>query len=114
MAAAPGAPVVLTPGDPAGIGAEIALKAHAAGVKRFAFIEDPDRLAHLAKRLDITLGIRVIDTPADIPADGDDLPVPPWSRTQSTRRFCNRQVSRTPATRNSWQHCHLEKPARPP
>ena len=75
MAAAPGAPVVLTPGDPAGIGAEIALKAHAAGVKRFAFIEDPDRLAHLAKRLDITLGIRVIDTPADIPADGDDLPV---------------------------------------
>lgn len=72
---APGAPVVLTPGDPAGIGAEIALKAHAAGVRGFVFIEDPDRLAQLAKRLDITLGIRVVDRPADVLPDEDDLPV---------------------------------------
>ena len=67
------APIALTCGDPAGIGAEIALKARAVlgGQVRFFWIGDP---AHLAENA----AYRVIDAPsgaADVPPDC--LPVLP-------------------------------------
>ncbi len=77
------APVILTPGDPAGIGAEITLKAHAAGERGFAIMEDPQRLADLADRLDITAGLHVIDRLAEIDPADDRLAVIPlaWAET---------------------------------
>ena len=71
------APVILTPGDPAGIGAEITLKAHGAGEAGFAIIEDPQRLAALAERLNIATDLRVLDTPSEIDPADDRLAVIP-------------------------------------
>jgi 4-hydroxythreonine-4-phosphate dehydrogenase len=59
-------PLVLTMGEPAGIGGEIALAAwsrRAAGVSRFAVIDNPGRLAGLAKSLGIDARIQEIDGP---------------------------------------------------
>jgi len=51
----PSAPLVLTPGEPAGIGAEIAMRAWRAraeaGVPAFALLDDPQRLRKLAEHL---------------------------------------------------------------
>jgi len=76
------APIILTPGDPAGIGAEITLKAYAAGERGFAIIEDPRRLTDLAGRLNIDVRTRSINTPGDITPADDHLPVVPveWPR----------------------------------
>jgi 4-hydroxythreonine-4-phosphate dehydrogenase len=76
-------PLILTPGDPAGIGAEITLKAHAAGERGFAIIEDPRRLATLADRLSIDAKLRIIDTPGDISIEDDHLPVIPLEWPQA-------------------------------
>jgi 4-hydroxythreonine-4-phosphate dehydrogenase len=59
-------PLVLTMGEPAGIGGEIALAAwsrRAAGVPRFVLIDDPGRLATLARRLRLDVPVRAVDTP---------------------------------------------------
>jgi 4-hydroxythreonine-4-phosphate dehydrogenase len=59
-------PLVLTMGEPAGIGGEIALKAwlhRACGVPAFYLIDDPDRLASLAARLDWPVPVRPIAGP---------------------------------------------------
>jgi len=58
-------PIILTPGDPAGIGAEISLKAFDAGVRGFLLMEDPDRLAALAGRLGLDIAIETVNTPQD-------------------------------------------------
>lgn len=79
------APIILTPGDPAGIGAEITLKAHAAGERGFVIIEDPQRLADLAERLDIATGLQQIDTPVRIDPADDRLPVIPVAWPQPPR-----------------------------
>ena len=83
VATAMGIPVILTPGDPAGIGAEITLKAHAAGERGFAIIEDPRRLAALADRLNIDAKLRIIDRPGDISIEDDHLPVIPLEWPQA-------------------------------
>ncbi|MGC6520897.1 MAG: 4-hydroxythreonine-4-phosphate dehydrogenase PdxA [Candidatus Puniceispirillaceae bacterium] len=57
------APVILTPGDPAGIGAEISLKAFAGGCRDFLLMEDPDRLAGLAEKLRLDIPLRPVDMP---------------------------------------------------
>lgn len=54
-------PVILTPGDPAGIGAEISLTAFAAGQRGFILMEDPDRLAAIASRLGLNIPLDIID-----------------------------------------------------
>lgn len=46
------APIIVTPGDPAGIGAEIALKAWQQGCNDFVIFEDVTRLQKLASDLD--------------------------------------------------------------
>jgi len=70
-------PIILTPGDPAGIGAEITLKAHAAGERGFAIIEDPQRLAVLADSLNIAVKTRIVDTPAELAVMDEELAVMP-------------------------------------
>jgi len=74
-------PLVLTMGEPAGIGGEIALAAwsrRASGVPPFALIDNPARLAALAKSLRIDLKIREIDEPSTVGAVWRDaLPVLP-------------------------------------
>jgi 4-hydroxythreonine-4-phosphate dehydrogenase len=62
------APLALTMGEPAGIGGEISLKAWLArrdGVPPFYLIDDPDRLAGLARRLGLPVPIRSIGDPAE-------------------------------------------------
>jgi 4-hydroxythreonine-4-phosphate dehydrogenase len=62
------APLVLTMGEPAGIGGDIALTAwrrRAAGIPVFALIDDPGRLEALADRLGIDVPIRAVETPGE-------------------------------------------------
>jgi 4-hydroxythreonine-4-phosphate dehydrogenase len=59
-------PLALTMGEPAGIGGEIALKAWLEirdDLPPFYLIDDPDRLASLARRLDWPVPIQPVDTP---------------------------------------------------
>jgi len=61
-------PLVLTMGEPTGIGGDITLAAwlrRREGIPVFAAIDDPDRLAGLARRLGWDVPIRVIDRPQD-------------------------------------------------
>ena len=68
--AAPDAPLLLTMGEPAGIGGEIALKAWRAraGQAHFAIIDDPERLAVLARALSLDVPIHAIASPAEAKA----------------------------------------------
>ena len=77
-------PLLLTPGDPAGIGAEIALLARAAwtraegeeAVPPFALLDDPARLARLAETRPDLPPIVPIDSPAQTAAAfAEGLPV---------------------------------------
>ena len=74
-------PLVLTMGEPAGIGGELALAAwvrRASGIPRFALIDDPARLAILANLLGLDIPIREIDAPAEAAEIWQDaLPVLP-------------------------------------
>src|SRR5260221_672688 len=78
-------PLALTMGEPAGIGGEIALQAwlrRGDGVPAFYLIDDPDRLAVLARRLKWAVPIQPIATPADAPAAfATALPVLPVGGT---------------------------------
>ncbi|WP_420404070.1 4-hydroxythreonine-4-phosphate dehydrogenase PdxA [Nisaea sp.] len=59
-------PLAVTPGEPAGAGAEIALKAWSAARDRlppFFLLEEPDRLARLAERLGIDTPVLQIGAP---------------------------------------------------
>jgi 4-hydroxythreonine-4-phosphate dehydrogenase len=59
----PIAPLLLTMGEPAGIGGEIALKAwlrRGEGLAPFAVLDDPDRLAALAAQLGLGVKLRAI------------------------------------------------------
>jgi 4-hydroxythreonine-4-phosphate dehydrogenase len=78
-------PLALTMGEPAGIGGEIALKAWLDlrdDLPSFYLIDDPDRLASLARRLDWPVPIRPIDAPDRAPSVfADELPVVPIDMT---------------------------------
>ena len=74
-------PVALTMGEPAGIGAEIALKAwygRGASLPPFFVIDDPARLAALAQSIGVAVPVVPIDRPSQAPAAFDrGLPVVP-------------------------------------
>jgi 4-hydroxythreonine-4-phosphate dehydrogenase len=74
-------PLAVSMGEPAGIGGEIALRAWLElrdDLPPFYLIDDPDRLASLARRLDWPVPIRSIDAPDRAPAVfADVLPVLP-------------------------------------
>jgi 4-hydroxythreonine-4-phosphate dehydrogenase len=64
-------PLVVTMGEPAGIGGEITLKAwlgRGGGVPPFYLIDDLDRIAALARRLDWPVPVQSISAPEDAPA----------------------------------------------
>jgi 4-hydroxythreonine-4-phosphate dehydrogenase len=71
-------PLVLTMGEPAGVGAEIALKAwlsRADGVPPFCLIDDPSRLTRLTEMLGWKVPIRVVATPSEAVFWPEALPV---------------------------------------
>jgi 4-hydroxythreonine-4-phosphate dehydrogenase len=74
-------PLAVTMGEPAGIGGEITLQAwlrRSDGSPRFYLIDDPGRLASLARRLGWPVPIRAIDDPGEAPGWFDEaLPVIP-------------------------------------
>ena len=76
------APVVVTMGEPAGIGGEVVLKSwlrRSEVLPFFVVIDDADRLAQLADRLAFDVPIARFSsldaTPGELPALGDTLPV---------------------------------------
>ena len=73
--------LAVTMGEPAGIGGEITLKAwlsRAQGIPPFYLIDDPHRVAALARELGWLVPIRTIVTPGEAPAVFDEaLPVVP-------------------------------------
>lgn len=75
-------PVVVTMGEPAGIGAEIALKAwlrrRELSLPAFFLLDDPGRIARLARKLDWPVEPVEIGSPGDAAGAFDDgLPVAP-------------------------------------
>ena len=78
--------MILTPGEPAGVGAEITIKSWYAGQRDICVIESPKRLADIAEKLGIPLSIRAITHPNQFLANDESLhvipidwPVPPVS-----------------------------------
>jgi 4-hydroxythreonine-4-phosphate dehydrogenase len=62
------APLAVTMGEPAGVGGELSLKAWQArrtGSRAFFVLDDPDRLAALARRLGIDVPLREISGPGE-------------------------------------------------
>ena len=72
-------PLLITPGEPAGIGSEIALKAWQGGISDICLIEQPAQIAQMAASLGITAKIREIDDPASFDGSSQDLHVIPIS-----------------------------------
>lgn len=75
-------PIALTMGEPAGVGAEIALKAwmrrEELSLPPFFLLDDPRRLARLAEKLNWRVDVAEIDVPADTEQAFDQyLPVLP-------------------------------------
>ena len=61
-------PLAVTMGEPAGVGGELTLKAWQArrsGSRPFFVLDDPERLASLARRLGIDVRVREISAPGD-------------------------------------------------
>ncbi|MGQ3297770.1 4-hydroxythreonine-4-phosphate dehydrogenase PdxA [Reyranella sp.] len=62
------APLALTMGEPAGVGAELTLRAWLArrsGVRPFFVLDDPDRLSALAAKLGLNVPVAKIERPED-------------------------------------------------
>jgi 4-hydroxythreonine-4-phosphate dehydrogenase len=74
-------PLVVTMGEPAGIGGEIVLKAWLGRrdkIPPFYLIDDPERIAALARRLGWSVPVRAIHAPEEAPAVfSEALPVAP-------------------------------------
>lgn len=85
-------PFIVTPGEPAGIGAEIAIKSWCAGYRDICMIEAPDRMAEIAAALGTPIAIKTIMHPDQFNADQDalhivpiDWPVPPIAGSPDSR-----------------------------
>ena len=82
-------PLALTMGEPAGIGGELALMAwqalHSSGPS-FLVLDDPDRLAALARRLGLAVPVRAIDRAGEAgKAFAEALPVLPVALSGTVR-----------------------------
>ena len=80
----PRPPLIVTPGEPAGIGAEITIKSWHAGQHDICVIESPNRLANIATTLGKPLAINIITHPDQFISGNKamnvipiDWPVPP-------------------------------------
>ena len=77
----PSLPLIVTPGEPAGIGAEITIKSWHAGQRDICVIESPTRLADIAATLGTPLAIHTITHPDQFISGDQALNVIPidWS-----------------------------------
>ena len=69
--------MIVTPGEPAGIGLEITIKSWHAGQRDICVIESPNRLADIAAKLGIPLSFRAITHPDQFTAGDESLHVIP-------------------------------------
>ena len=75
MASITRTPILVTPGDPAGIGAEIALRAYMAGCHDFFLIENATRMRALAHDLNLNMQVQKISRPADFHKENKALQI---------------------------------------
>jgi len=68
-------PLVVTPGEPAGIGCEITIKAWQQQAAPFCLIESPDHVQRVARLIGCDIPINVIDSPAAFDPDRPGLAV---------------------------------------
>ena len=68
-------PFVVTPGDPAGIGAEITIKSWLAGCKDICLIESPDRIAKISADLNTPIAIKTITHPNQFTIENEVLQI---------------------------------------
>ena len=68
-------PILVTPGDPAGIGGEIALRAKRAGCKNFCLIENVARMKALARMMDLDVHVKEILHPNEFHHNSDALQI---------------------------------------
>ena len=85
-------PFIVTPGEPAGIGAEITVKSWCAGHRDICVIEAPNRIAKIAAALGTPIAIKIITHPDQFDADQNalhimpiDWPVPPIAGSSDSR-----------------------------
>ena len=79
MSPMPAPPIIITPGEPAGIGAEISLKAWQAGMKNICLMGDPDHITRTAQSLGIKANFYEINTPSLYKPDTSALAIIPLS-----------------------------------
>ena len=72
-------PLIITPGEPAGIGAEIALKAWQSGITDICLIDQPAHIAQTADALGIALDLCEITDPSSFDATQKGLHIIPIS-----------------------------------
>ena len=75
MATVTHSPVLVTPGDPAGIGGEIALRAKSTGCNNFCLIENVARMTALARKMDLDVQVQKILHPAEFCHNSDALQI---------------------------------------
>lgn len=94
-------PLAVTMGEPAGIGGELSLKAWLARTRAsrpFFAIDDPDRLKTLARDLGLTVPVKTVLRPSDVPAVFPEaLPVLPV-RLRAPVRAGHPDPANAPAT----------------
>ena len=76
-------PLIITPGEPAGIGTEIALKAWQAGMKDICLMGNPDHIGQTAQSLGIDVNFYEIVNPSSYSFDPSALTIIPisWKKT---------------------------------
>ena len=72
-------PIVITPGEPAGIGAEISLKAWQTGMKNICLMGNPDHITQTAQSLGIVADFYEISSPSLYDYDTPSLAIIPIS-----------------------------------
>ena len=75
-------PLIITPGEPAGVGAEIALKAWQAGMRDICLMGNPDHIGQTAQSLGIDANFYEIGNPSSYSYDPSALAIIPisWKR----------------------------------
>ena len=79
MSLMPTPPLIITPGEPAGIGAEISLKAWQAGMKNICLMGNPDHIIQTAQSLGIMADFYEISRPSLYDYDTSALAIIPIS-----------------------------------
>ncbi len=58
-------PILVTPGDPSGVGAEISILSLRAGCTDFCLIENAERVARIAQLLELDIDIKILSHPSE-------------------------------------------------